>query len=54
MMPSSTLAMPSVMISGFTRNTPMARPLAAPTARPTPSAIANAGTVPRPLSTAAM
>ena len=53
MMPSSTLAMPSVMISGLTRNAPMASPLTKPTASPTPSAIASAGTVPRPLSTAA-
>ena len=45
--------MPSVMISGLTRNTPMASPLTSPTARPTPRAMASAGTVPRPLSVAA-
>ncbi len=52
-MPSRMLAMPSVMINGFTRNTPMARPLTNPTAMPTPRAMASAGTVPRPLSVAA-
>ena len=52
-MPSSTLAIPSVMISGLTRNTPIASPFTNPTASPTPKAKASAGTVPRPLSVAA-
>ena len=53
MTPSSTLAMPSVMISGLTLNTPMARPLIAPTTTPTASAIVSATRAPWSLRLAA-
>ena len=41
------LAMPSVMISGLTRNMPTPTPLISPTTRPTRTAIASAVAVPR-------
>ncbi len=41
------LAMPSVMISGFTRNTPTPMPLMRPTTSPTSTAMASAVPVPR-------
>jgi hypothetical protein len=52
--PSRTLAIPKVMISGLTLNTPTPTPLIEPTSRPTNRASRSALRVPSPLRLAAM